>query len=156
VSGPVTFSSWFLWLYGGTFLLLTVLNAWWLFDVVRRPAECFPVSWPQPKLRWGAVPVAWLAVVTGQTVIYFGGLALRQGPAAQNLVDRTNLGLLTFALISVVIVFGLAYLLRVVFPKGGRPEPAAEEPAGDEAEAAGEGADGGTQADGGPEDQNQR
>ncbi len=120
MGGRVTFASWFLWVYAGTFIVLTAWAVWWLFDVVRRAPARFPAGWPSPKLRWGIVPAAWLFVVVAQTLIYFVGLALRQGVAAQGIIDRTNLGLATFALIALMLVVGVAYLLRVVFPSPGR------------------------------------
>ncbi len=116
----VVFAPWFLWFYTGSAIALTAWAAWWLVDVVRRPADRFHTNWPSPKLRWGIVPAAWLLSVAAQLLIYFGGLAIKQGVAAQNLIDRTNLGLITFAVLVLMLVFGFAYLLRVVFPSPGR------------------------------------
>ena len=69
MGGRVTFANWFLWSYVALFALLTALAAWWAVDLARRPEDRFPAGWPAPKLRWGLVPWAWLAVIAIQTAM---------------------------------------------------------------------------------------
>jgi hypothetical protein len=117
VGGHSGYVSWFLWAYVGTFVTFTLLAVWWLVDVVRRPASRFPGSWAVPRLRWGLVPASWLFVIGAQLLGWVVGLALSAGAAAQRIVSAAGLGLVTLMLVPAVVTVGMAYLLRVVFPR---------------------------------------
>jgi hypothetical protein len=114
------YAGWFLWAYVGTFVLFTGLALWWVVDVVRRPADRFPGSWPAPRLRWGLVPAAWLLAIGAQTLAWLLGVVLRAQATAVRFVSAADLGLATFVLLIAMIVVGFAYLLRVAFPHPGR------------------------------------
>lgn len=121
MSGHLSFAGWFQWGYIGTTLAWTLLSAWWLFDVARRPRDRFPAGWPYAKVRWGLVPASWLVAVLLQTVLF--GLQF-----AKVRIDLGWIGMVTFILYFAFIVVGIAYLLRVVFPR----EPHDGESAGDD------------------------
>ena len=139
MTGHSGYQSWFIPAYLAVFGLFTALAAWWMVDVVRRPAESFPGSWPAPRLRWGLVPAAWLLVVGAQMTAWLVGLVLRAAPAAAKLVTVAGLGLATAALFPIIVIVGVAYLLRVVFPRTGRggrsPDEGDEEEPDDGADA---------------------
>ena len=95
--GHITYSPWFLWVYVGTFVLLTDWPSGGSLTTSVDPSTASPGSWPAPRLRWGLVPGAWLFVMGAQTAALLLGLAFKAGAAAQGFVSAADLGLATFA-----------------------------------------------------------
>ena len=120
----VGLAAWFMPTYVSFFVFVAILALVVLVAVVRRPVGSFPGSWPRPKVRWGLVPATVLVVIGLQLVPI--GLALLPdkalfvatrtwlAPAA------TTIGFATVVLTLAMLVEGVAYLLRIVFPAGRR------------------------------------
>lgn len=120
MSGKLTLDPWFLWGLIGLRFVVPALAVLWLWDLWRRPEWQFHTSWPRPKVRWGVVPAAFL-------VIDVAGLIFPK----VSWIDLSAVGL-----ILAMLVFGVAYLLRIVFPSQKRVEERRAREADAEAEAA--------------------
>ena len=104
MGGRTTIDPWFKWGFIVLRFLVPALALLWLWDLWRRPESQFHGSWPYPRVRWGIVPAAFL-------VINVVGLIFPK----VFWIDVSAIGLI-FAM----LVFGIAYLLRVVFPSDKR------------------------------------
>jgi peptidoglycan/LPS O-acetylase OafA/YrhL len=123
VGGKTTIDPFFKWFFIALRFVVPALALLWLWDLWRRPEWHFHSSWPMPKVRWGIVPTAFLLTVAA-------GLVPNVGTGVRGVIDLT-----VISLILAMLVVGIAYLLRVVFPSARRAEEreaTAEETAGDD------------------------
>jgi peptidoglycan/LPS O-acetylase OafA/YrhL len=110
VGGKTTIDPYFKWFFIALRFVVPALALLWLWDLWRRPEPQFHSSWPMPKVRWGIVPAGFLLTVVA-------GLVPNVGAGVRGVIDLT-----VIALILAMLVVGIAYLLRVVFPSDSRVE----------------------------------